>query len=832
MLFSNFTEKAKISINEAHDAAAQMGHNYIGSEHLIMGLIKEGSGVGAKMLENAGVTEENVKDRIESYIGIGKSLDKNTELPLTPRTKRILEMSAVEASRLGHSYIGTEHILMAIIRDGDGVGAKILMSLGVHLPSFYVDIVRSLDKEPEALDTEYTVSSPFSEMFGGGSPRGKSNSKTPTLDKHGRDFTALAAENKFDPVIGREKEIERVIQILSRRTKNNPCLIGEPGVGKTAVIEGLAEAIVAGNVPEPLKDKRLVAVDLSGMVAGAKYRGEFEERLKKVIDEVLEAKNVILFIDEVHTIVGAGSAEGSMDASNILKPFLARGELQLIGATTLKEYKKHVETDAALERRFQPVTVGEPTVEETIEILKGIRDKYEGHHNVRITDDALEAAAKLSYRYITDRFLPDKAIDLIDEAASKKRLGSQTEPTALKDKEKELEKLLSEKQEAITAQDFEKAAKLRDEEKSIKEELEKLQSDWKAPSGSSLEVTEDDIAEILADWTHIPAMKLKEEETERLKHLEEILHERVIGQDEAVSAVARAIKRGRAGLKDPKRPIGSFLFLGPTGVGKTELSKTLAETMFGSEDALIRVDMSEYMEKHSVSKFIGSPPGYVGFEEGGQLTEKIRKHPYSVVLFDEIEKAHPDVFNILLQVLEDGILTDAQGRKIDFKNTVLIMTSNLGAKEILGTSSSHFGFKKGEEDSAKSEKEDIKNKVNEQVKKAFKPEFLNRIDEIIVFDRLTEENIRSIAEIMLKSLKERMAANDIRVTFAPSAIEEIAKEGYDKVYGARPLRRAIQTRIEDMLAESIINGDIAKDSDITVEYDGEKFTAKTETIKN
>ena len=816
MLFSNFTEKARIAISEAHDAAAEMGHNYIGSEHLLMGLIREGSGGAAKVLEKNGVTAGKVKDKINEYIGIGVSLPQQTELPLTPRSKRILEMSALEARRLNHSYIGTEHLLMAIIRDGDGVAAKILESLGVNLPNFYTDTVRSIEGDVEM------------ESQPGGEYHPNPNSSTPTLDQFGRDFTAIAKEGKFDPVIGRSKEIERVIQILSRRTKNNPCLIGEPGVGKTAVIEGLAQKIASGDVPEPLKTKRLVSVDLSSMVAGAKYRGEFEERLKKVVNEVLAAKNVILFIDEFHTIVGAGSAEGSMDASNILKPFLARGELQLIGATTLKEYKKYIEKDAALERRFQPVTVGEPTVEETVEILKGIRDKYEAHHSVTITDDALKAAATLSSRYITDRFLPDKAIDLIDEAASKKRLGSQTEPDDLKEKEKKLEKLQSEKQEAITAQDFEKAAKIRDEEKVLKEEVEKLKSSWKGTGSSSgLVVDEDDIADILADWTHIPAARLKEEEMERLKNLENILHARVIGQDEAVSAVAKAIKRGRAGLKDPKRPIGSFLFLGPTGVGKTELSKTLAEAMFGSENALIRVDMSEYMEKHAVSKFIGSPPGYVGFEEGGQLTEKIRKHPYSVILFDEIEKAHPDVFNIMLQILDDGILTDAQGRKVDFKNTVIIMTSNLGAKEILGNVSSKLGFKKDEEkDKNISEHDSIKNKVMEEVKRAFKPEFLNRIDDIIVFDRLTEDNIKEIAKLMLKSLEKRLNANEINVTFTESAVSKIAKSGFDPVYGARPLRRAIQNEIEDMLSEEIIDGNIKSGDSITVDVEDDKFTVK------
>ena len=815
MLFSNFTEKARIAISEAHECAVELGHNYIGSEHLLAGLIREGSGVAAKALEKAGMTEEKVVDKIKEYIGSGSPLPSETELPLTPRTKRILEISAYEARRLGHSYIGTEHILMAIIRDGDGVAARILTACGINLNSFYGDTVNSIEGKADF-------------ESGTGSGGANANSQTPTLDQFGRDFTALAKENKFDPVIGRSKEIERVTQILSRRTKNNPCLIGEPGVGKTAVIEGLAQKIASGDVPEPLKTKRLVSVDLSSMVAGAKYRGEFEERLKKVINEVLAAKNVILFIDEFHTIVGAGSAEGSMDASNILKPFLARGELQLIGATTLKEYKKYIEKDAALERRFQPVTVGEPSVDETVQILKGIRDKYEAHHGVTITDDALEAAAKLSSRYITDRFLPDKAIDLIDEAASKKRLGSQTEPDELKNKEARLEVLKSEKEEAITAQDFEKAAKIRDEEKLIAKEAEELKSQWKGSGTSSgLTVDENDIAEILADWTRIPAAKLKEEETERLKHLEETLHARVIGQDEAVTAVAKAIKRGRAGLKDPKRPIGSFLFLGPTGVGKTELSKALAETMFGSENTLIRIDMSEYMEKHAVSKFIGSPPGYVGFEEGGQLTEKIRKHPYSVILFDEIEKAHPDVFNIMLQILDDGILTDAQGRRIDFKNTVIIMTSNLGAKEILGKVGSKLGFgKEDESGEEKSEHEKIKEKVMAEVKRTFKPEFINRIDEIIVFDRLTEDDIKKIARLMLKSLEARLKENEITVAFTDAAVEKIAKEGFDPTYGARPLRRVIQTQIEDMLSEEIIDGDVKPGSSVTVDAEDDKFIVK------
>ena len=813
MPFSSFTEKAKIAINEAHDAACELGHNYIGSEHLLIGLIREGNGVAAKLLAKAGLKADEVLEKIAQLTGKGTPINKEAELPLTPRSKRIIEISAYEARRLNHSYVGTEHILMAIIRDGDGVGVRILASYGINLPSFYREIVSSIEADSDSR---------------GGAPHSHSkasNPNTPTLNEYGRDLTEVARNGGFDPVIGRSDEINRVIQILSRRTKNNPCLIGEPGVGKTAVAEGLAQKIADGDVPEPLKDKRLVSLDLSGMVAGAKYRGEFEERIKKVIDEVLEAKNIILFIDEFHTIVGAGGAEGSLDASNILKPFLARGELRVIGATTLKEYKKYIEKDAALERRFQSVTVGEPTIDETIEILKGIRDKYEAHHSVTITDEAIEAAAKLSSRYITDRFLPDKAIDLIDEASSKKRLGSQTTPDPLKEKEEELEKLKKEKEEAITAQDFEKAAKIRDRENTLKPEIEKMKEDWKGSGSSSgLTVTEDDIAEILADWTKIPAAKLKEEETEKLRHLEETLHERVIGQDKAVTAVAKAIRRGRAGLKDPKRPIGSFLFLGPTGVGKTELSKTLAQTMFGSENALIRVDMSEYMEKHAVSKFIGSPPGYVGFEDGGQLTEKIRKHPYSVILFDEIEKAHPDVFNIMLQILDDGILTDAQGRRVDFKNTVIIMTSNLGAKEILGNVSSGLGFNADKEDKAKTESEKIHDKVMAQVKKAFKPEFLNRIDEIIVFDRLTDKNIESIAELMLNSLRQRLSENGITVTFTDEAVKEIAKKGFDPVYGARPLRRAIQNEIEDMLSEKIIDGELKSGDTKSVTFTDGKFT--------
>ena len=813
MLFSNFTERARIAISDAHDTACELGHRYIGSEHIVAGLIKEGSGVAAKILEKNDITYDKVVEKIKELTGSAEPFSTETEIALTPRTKRILQLSAIEARNMGHSYIGTEHILMAVLRDGESVGIKVLLSLGLNINDTYGAIVGSLNEGMSDMPKSGNYAD---------SNHSSGKSDTPTLDEYGRDLTALARENKFDPVIGRSKEIERVMQIISRRTKNNPCLIGEPGVGKTAVAEGLAQKIASGDVPEMLKSKRLVSIDLSAMLAGAKYRGEFEERLKKVINEVIAAGNVVLFVDEFHTIVGAGSAEGSLDASNILKPFLARGELQIIGATTLKEYKKYIEKDAALERRFQPVTVGEPTVEETVEILKGIRDKYEAHHGVTITDEALLAAAKMSHRYITDRFLPDKAIDLVDEASSKKQLSSQIAPPDLKNKEKELERLKSEREEAVNAQEYEKAAKLRDEEKAISEEAEKLKENWKGTgSTAKLVVDEEDIAKILSDWTGVPASKLREEEMDKLRNLEGVLHKRVIGQNMAVTAVAKAIKRGRAGLKDPKRPIGSFLFLGPTGVGKTELSKALSEAMFGSESSLIRVDMSEYMEKHAVSKFIGAPPGYVGFEDGGQLTEKIRKAPYSVILFDEIEKAHPDVFNIMLQILDDGILTDAQGRRVDFKNTVIIMTSNLGASEILGTSSSKLGFTT---DDGKNERDTIREKVMAEVRRAFKPEFLNRIDEIIVFDRLEKSEIKEIASLMLTSLKKRLGDNEITVDFTDAAVEKIAEVGFDKVYGARPLRRAIQSKIEDMLSEKIIDGEISSGDKVSVDVADGEFT--------
>ncbi len=812
MTFSNFTEKAREALQNSHDIACEMGHGYIGSEHLLLGILKLDGGVGVKALTDKGVSYESLRKRVEGTLGVAEPLDKNTELALTPRTKRILEIAAMEARKLGLNYIGTEHLLASIVRDGEGVAAQVLAAEGIRMSDFYRDIMSGMAGDAAVASVAEKRTN-------------KQNVKTPTLDQFGTDLTVQAREGKFDPVIGRDGEIARVLQILSRRTKNNPCLIGEPGVGKTAVAEGLAQKIAEGDVPEILKDKRLVSVDLSSMVAGAKYRGEFEERLKKAVEEVSSAGNVILFIDEIHTIVGAGSAEGAIDASNILKPSLARGEIQLIGATTVNEYRKYIEKDAALERRFQPVMIGEPSVEETVEILKGLRDRYEAHHGVKITDDAIVAATKLSMRYITDRFLPDKAIDLVDEAASKKRLSLLTAPDDIKELEKELEKVAADKQAAIIEQDFEKAAELRDKEKALREQMESGRSKWKEDTGSGEQVvSESDIADIVSDWTKIPVKKLAEEESERLKNLEGVLHGRVIGQSEAVSAVARAIRRGRAGLKDPKRPIGSFIFLGPTGVGKTELSKALAESMFGTEDSIVRVDMSEYMEKHSVSKFIGSPPGYVGFDEGGQLTEKIRKKPYSVLLFDEIEKAHPDVFNILLQILEDGILTDAQGRKVDFRNTVIIMTSNLGANQILNTGTK-LGFAGDNvKKDTKEENAVIKERVMEELKRSFKPEFLNRIDEIIVFERLDEENVKEIAKLMLKELSKRLAENEIKAEFSEKAVDAIAKAGYDPTYGARPLRRAIQSKIEDMLSEKIIEGAVKAGDSITVDVNDDGFT--------
>ena len=797
-----FTNRANKAIEIANDIALELGHSYIGTEHILYGLAKEGNGIASKVLENQNVTADDILNKIEELIGSDEPIENIVDF--TPRTKRVVESAFIEARKLGYNFIGTEHLLIGILREGDCVAAKILLDLNVNIPKLYNEIVKVINE-----GEDYNSSDNSSNNSNGGKRRGSYN-QTPTLNQFGQDLTKKAEEGKLDPVIGRKQEIERVIEILSRRTKNNPCLIGEPGVGKTAAVEGLAQKIASGDVPEILKDKRVVTLDISGMVAGAKYRGDFEERIKKALNEVKKAGDVILFIDEIHTIVGAGAAEGAIDAANILKPLLARGEIQLVGATTLNEYRKFIEKDAALERRFSPVTVNEPSEKETIQILKGIRDKYEAHHNVKITDEAIEAAVKLSIRYVNDRFLPDKAIDLIDEASSKARLRTYTEPDSLKELQEEIEKTKNEKEEAVLNQKFEKAAELRDTEKALRDKFEKEQNKWKNKNTKSIvTITEENIAEVIANWTGIPAKKITEDENEKLKNLEKELHKRVIGQNEAVEAVSKAIRRGRVGLKDPKRPIGSFLFLGPTGVGKTELSKALAEVLFGDENAMIRLDMSEFMEPHSVSKLIGAPPGYVGFDDGGQLTEKIRRKPYSVVLFDEIEKAHPDVMNMLLQILEDGRLTDSQGRTVNFKNTVIIMTSNLGARLITDRKQLGFANKEGEADSKK-EYEEIKKEVMAELKKELRPEFINRIDEIIVFHKLNDNDINQIIDIMLKEVVNRLKEQKYDVKFEPDVKEMIAKEGIDKNFGARPLRRTIQNLVEDKLAEEILDGKLVK----------------------
>lgn len=784
-MFGRFTERAQRVVVLSQEEARRLGHNVVGTEHILLGLVAEGEGVAAKVLSELGNLED-IRAEVEKIIGRGEGGNLG-QIGFTPRAKRVLELAFDEARQLGHTYIGTEHILLGLIREGEGVAAQVLRNMGADLERVRRQVI---------------------ELLGGGgqTPKAARNRKTPTLDQYGQDYTELAREGKLDPVIGRDKEIKRVIQILSRRTKNNPCLIGEPGVGKTAIVEGLAQKIVAGDVPETLLNKRLVTLDLGSLVAGSKFRGEFEERLKKVIEEIKAAGDIILFIDELHTIVGAGAAEGAIDASNILKPALARGELQTIGATTLDEYRKHVEKDAALERRFQPVMVDEPTVEETIEILKGLRDKYEAHHRVKITDEALVAAAKLSDRYVADRFLPDKAIDLVDEAASRVRLSGLVPPPELKELEERIKEARIEKESAIKNEEFEKAATLRDKEQKLKEELDRKRNEWKNNRGMREgTVTADDIAEIVSGWTGIPVAKLAQEESERLLNLEKILHERVVAQDEAIGAVARAVRRARAGLKDPKRPVGSFIFLGPTGVGKTELARALAEALFGDEDAMIRLDMSEYMERHTVSRLIGAPPGYVGYEESGQLTEKVRRKPYSVVLFDEIEKAHPEVFNVLLQVLEDGRLTDAQGRTVDFRNTVLIMTSNVGAHQLQRTG--RIGFQVGDQkDQAKSQYEAMKERVTEELRRTFRPEFLNRIDDIIVFHPLEREHIHQIVDIMLEELRNQLKERDIQLVVTQSAKDFLAEKGYDPDYGARPLRRAIQRYIENPLSDQILMG--------------------------
>ena len=797
-----FTNRANKAIEIANDIALELGHSYIGTEHILYGLAKEGNGIASKVLENQNVTADDILNKIEELIGSDEPIENIVDF--TPRTKRVVESAFIEARKLGYNFIGTEHLLIGILREGDCVAAKILLDLNVNIPKLYNEIIKVINE-----GEDYNSSDNSSNNSNGGKRRGSYN-QTPTLNQFGQDLTKKAEEGKLDPVIGRKQEIERVIEILSRRTKNNPCLIGEPGVGKTAAVEGLAQKIASGDVPEILKDKRVVTLDISGMVAGSKYRGDFEERIKKALNEVKKAGDVILFIDEIHTIVGAGAAEGAIDAANILKPLLARGEIQLVGATTLNEYRKFIEKDAALERRFSPVTVNEPSEKDTIQILKGIRDKYEAHHNVKITDEAIEAAVKLSIRYVNDRFLPDKAIDLIDEASSRARLKTYTEPDSLKELQEEIEKTKNEKEEAVLNQKFEKAAELRDTEKALRDKFEKEQSKWKSKNTKSIvTITEENIAEVIANWTGIPAKKITEDENEKLKNLEKELHKRVIGQNEAVEAVSKAIRRGRVGLKDPKRPIGSFLFLGPTGVGKTELSKALAEVLFGDENAMIRLDMSEFMEPHSVSKLIGAPPGYVGFDDGGQLTEKIRRKPYSVVLFDEIEKAHPDVMNMLLQILEDGRLTDSQGRTVNFKNTVIIMTSNLGARLITDRKQLGFANKEGEADSKK-EYEEIKKEVMAELKKELRPEFINRIDEIIVFHKLNDNDINQIIDIMLKEVVNRLKEQKYDVKFEPDVKEMIAKEGIDKNFGARPLRRTIQNLVEDKLAEEILDGKLVK----------------------
>lgn len=796
-----FTQRAQKVIAYAQEEARRLNHNVVGTEHLLLGLIREGEGVAARALANLGIDVSKVRSQVEAMIGAGP-FPIQGPIGYTPRAKRVMELAMDESRKLGHNYVGTEHILLGLIREGEGVAAQVLNNLGVSLDKAQKEVLNLLG-DPKAQ---------------GGH---KKTANTPTLNQFGRDLTELAAEGKLDPVVGREKEIERVIQVLSRRTKNNPCLIGEPGVGKTAVVEGLAQKIVEQDVPEILKDKRVVSLDMASLVAGTKFRGEFEERLKKVMNEIKQASNVILFIDEMHTIIGAGAAEGAIDASNILKPALARGEIQTIGATTLDEYRKHVEKDPALERRFQPITVDEPTVEDTIAILKGLRDRYEAHHRVKISDEALEAAAKLSHRYITDRFLPDKAIDLIDEAASRVRLKTLTTPPELKEVEEELEGIRKEKDAAIKAQEFEKAASLRDKEQETKAKLEQLKQEWqKDHKLDNTTVTEEDIAEIVASWTGIPVQRLAEEESERLLNMEKILHNRVIGQEEAVVAISRAIRRAYAGLKDPSRPIGSFIFLGPTGVGKTELARALADAMFGDENAMIRLDMSEYMERFAVSRMVGAPPGYVGYEEGGELTEKVRRRPYSVVLFDEIEKAHPDVFNILLQILEDGRLTDAKGRTVDFRNTILIMTSNVGANLIQRQKVLGFEPVKDEEQ----DYADMKERVLSELKRTFRPEFLNRIDEIIVFHALNEEHIRSIVSLMVNEVNDRLTEQGIIIEVTDKAKDLLAKEGFDPMFGARPLRRVIQKRIEDRLSEELLKGNISTGDVVAIDAKEDELT--------
>ncbi|SDI91613.1 ATP-dependent protease ATP-binding subunit ClpC [Alteribacillus bidgolensis] len=812
MMFGRFTERAQKVLALAQEEAIRLGHNNIGTEHILLGLIREGEGIAAKALQALNLGSEQIQKEVESLIGTGQEGSKT--IHYTPRAKKVIELSMDEARKLGHSYVGTEHILLGLIREGEGVAARVLNNLGVSLNKARQQVLQLLGSNEASTSNHQQASG-----------AGSSNANTPTLDSLARDLTAVAKEEGLDPVIGRSKEIERVIQVLSRRTKNNPVLIGEPGVGKTAVAEGLAQSIISNEVPEILRNKRVMTLDMGTVVAGTKYRGEFEDRLKKVMEEIRQAGNVILFIDELHTLIGAGGAEGAIDASNILKPSLARGELQCIGATTLDEYRKYIEKDAALERRFQPIQVDEPTTEESIQILAGLRDRYEAHHRVTITDEAIAEAVKLSDRYISDRFLPDKAIDLIDEAGSKVRLRSYTAPPNLKELEQKLEETRKEKDASVQSQEFEKAASLRDSEQRLREELDKMKNEWKEKQGQeNTEVTPEDIAQVVASWTGIPVSKLAEEETDRLLKMEDILHSRVIGQEEAVNAISKAIRRARAGLKDPKRPIGSFIFLGPTGVGKTELARAVAETLFGDEDSVIRIDMSEYMEKHATSRLVGSPPGYVGFEEGGQLTEKVRRHPYSVILLDEVEKAHPEVFNILLQVLEDGFLTDSKGRRVDFRNTAIIMTSNVGAS--LLRRNKNVGFTTQSE----GEKfQDMRDKVMGELKNTFRPEFLNRLDEIIVFHSLEKEHIKKIVVLMTEQLQKRLAEQGINVELTEEAQNKISDEGFDPEYGARPLRRALQKQVEDRLSEELLRGKIQKGDTAVIDVKNDDYVVETKT---
>ncbi|MHC5281187.1 ATP-dependent Clp protease ATP-binding subunit [Listeria kieliensis] len=810
MMFGRFTQRAQKVLALSQEEAMRLNHSNLGTEHILLGLVREGEGIAAKALYELGISPEKVQQEVEELIGQGEKTV--TTIQYTPRAKKVIELSMDEARKLGHSYVGTEHILLGLIREGEGVAARVLSNLGVSLNKARQQVLQ---------------------LLGGGdngtAGRQTNTQATPTLDSLARDLTVIAREDNLDPVIGRAKEIQRVIEVLSRRTKNNPVLIGEPGVGKTAIAEGLAQQIVRNEVPETLRGKRVMTLDMGTVVAGTKYRGEFEDRLKKVMDEIRQAGNVILFIDELHTLIGAGGAEGAIDASNILKPPLARGELQCIGATTLDEYRKYIEKDAALERRFQPIKVGEPTIDESIQILNGLRDRYEAHHRVAITDEALEAAVRLSDRYISDRFLPDKAIDVIDEAGSKVRLKAYTTPSNLKDLEVELSELKKEKDAAVQGQEFEKAAAFRDKEKKIRQQLEEKKLNWKEKQGrDNSQVTEDIVAEVVSSWTGIPVTKIAETETDKLLNMEKVLHQRVIGQDEAVQAVALAVRRARAGLKDPKRPIGSFIFLGPTGVGKTELAKALAESMFGDESAMIRVDMSEYMEKFSTARLVGSPPGYVGYEEGGQLTEKIRQNPYSVVLLDEIEKAHPDVFNMLLQVLDDGRLTDSKGRVVDFRNTVIIMTSNIGAQEMKEDKSVGFNVTDLTQDYKAME-----HRVMQELKRAFRPEFINRIDETIVFHSLTEKELKQIVTLLTSQLTKRLAERDIHVKLTEGAKAKIAKEGYDPEYGARPLKRAIQKSIEDRLSEELLRKNIEPGDIVEIGVkDGELEVRKKDKVAN